>query len=1228
VASARSFRDWTPLAIVAVLGLSFSAWGWYHTRRADGRHLARDFEVRAASLAAMLLSDRVGGSLREARQAATALGSGAMSTSTGLAPEDFADRARAVSARHAEGLRLAWVARVPIFEAKALETEAATRGRQPWRLHSEPGAPKPRRGGRQAEALPILEVLPPGPAADELLGLDLGSHPLAGAALAEAVGSGQMALIGFSPLIEGRRERLEYFAIAPVWGSASHAHEAEEPAGAPCGYVAAVGHFERTGDSRLWAAVRTSGLDFCLIPLSRPADGEGNGTAEAEQAARIQARLAAQVNGGHPIWGRELTVAGQPSLLFVAARPDLVAFHRTFTPWGALLTGLTITGLGVAYFGTSIRGVRRVNRLAEELAGANTALEAEMREREGAQRTLQVIVEGTAGATGDQFFRSLARQVAEALCVRFVMIAECVESSPGRVRTLALWGGEGFLEDQEFALAGTPCEAVVAGGEDRFYASGVRERFPEDEEAARLGVESYHGLPLRDASGRVIGHIAVSHVEPRELDAAESSILRVLAARAGAELERLRTERRLRDSEERYALAIQGSSDALWDWDIDKQAIYIAPQLLQMLGRAEPGASAGPCTIPTAEFFGWIHPKDARVVLRTVVDHFKRRAEYDIEYRLRRADGTWGWFRARGRALWNERGRAVRMCGSLRDVSRRRQTEEALRESERRYRELTDALPETVFELDAVGRLSFVNPAGAVAFGFTPADLERGLDGIEVLVPEDRERARSNLRRILHGESTGGTEYVALRKDGSTFPVLIHASPLVQGNRIVGIRGVVTDLTRLKTAEEEKRALEQQLRHTQKMEAIGTLAGGVAHDFNNLLTGILGYSNLLKLASTPGERVYEAASVIEKAAEQAAELTRQLLGFARRGKLQNTLLDLNAVVQEVVAFLSRTLGKSVALRQHLRGSPVLVTGDPAQIHQVMLNLALNARDAMPQGGELTFETDVVELQRPPGALIDAPPGRYAQLNVIDTGCGVPPEHRSRIFEPFFTTKAPGKGTGMGLAMVYGIVKNHGGTLAVDSQAGRGATFHVYLPLAAEEAEAPVRLLAADGLIAGSGGILVVDDEEIVRGLAAEMLARLGYDVLQAADGAEAVDVYAAQKDRIDLVIVDMVMPRMGGRECFRRLRALNPDVRAILSSGYGRDGAAQEILDDGMVGFVQKPYRIAELSAAVTAALRQAIPARLRRGGAVESGGRPGPEAVGWGAGASASRSSRLGGGP
>ena len=428
--------------------------------------------------------------------------------------------------------------------------------------------------------------------------------------------------------------------------------------------------------------------------------------------------------------------------------------------------------------------------------------------------------------------------------------------------------------------------------------------------------------------------------------------------------------------------------------------------------------------------------------------------------------------------------------------------------------------------------------------------------------------------------------YGKISKEGGTIRFENYSQALERHFEVVAYQPVPGHFACAFTDVTDRMQLEEQVRQSQKMEAVGTLAGGIAHDFNNLLTGILGYANLLKLQATPGDSVFKGADVIERAAERAAELSQQLLGFARRGKLENRPVDLRRAIGDVIAILGRTINKRITIQQRFGEGSAVVSGDPGQLQQVLMNLAVNAVDAMPDGGELTFDVHAVELDEVYGrthAYVE--PGRYLMVSVADTGVGIPADVRERIFEPFYTTKDAGKGTGMGLATTYGIVKNHGGSIQVYSEVGQGTTFKMYLPPAEEEEPDWVDMPSTEAL-RGTGSILVVDDEETVCQVVQSMLETAGYFVTTVTSGTEAVELYRREGQSFDLVILDWAMPGMDGQTCFRALRELDPQVRALLSTGHAFNGAAQEMLDEGMVGFVQKPFITRDLAKAVARALQ------------------------------------------
>jgi nitrogen-specific signal transduction histidine kinase/CheY-like chemotaxis protein len=390
------------------------------------------------------------------------------------------------------------------------------------------------------------------------------------------------------------------------------------------------------------------------------------------------------------------------------------------------------------------------------------------------------------------------------------------------------------------------------------------------------------------------------------------------------------------------------------------------------------------------------------------------------------------------------------------------------------------------------------------------------------------------------------------------------------------------DVTELREAQEKLESMQEQLLQAQKLESLGTLAGGIAHDFNNLLMGIQGYASLMLLGLEAGHPHYEKLRAIESQVQSGSDLTRQLLGFAQGGRFEVRPTDMNDLVRKTTGMFGRTK-KEIRIFEKYAGSLWSVEADRGQLEQVLLNMLVNAWQAMPGGGDLYLETSNAEVGDQEARAYGIEAGLYVKVTVTDTGVGMDERTRQRIFDPFFTTKEMGRGTGLGLASAYGILKGHGGTITVSSEPGHGTTFEVYLP--ASELEAVPEASPPGGIEPGRGMVLVVDDEPLVREVTREMLLGLGYEVLTAGSGPEALEVYGSRGSEIDVVVLDMIMPEMGGGEVFDRLRSEDRDVRVILSSGYSLDGQASEILERGVLGFLQKPFRLEDLSRKIREAL-------------------------------------------
>jgi PAS domain S-box-containing protein len=514
---------------------------------------------------------------------------------------------------------------------------------------------------------------------------------------------------------------------------------------------------------------------------------------------------------------------------------------------------------------------------------------------------------------------------------------------------------------------------------------------------------------------------------------------------------------------------------------------------------------------------------------------------------------------------------------------RERDEQRQRREAEARYRDLFENANDMIYTRDLHGYFTSMNGMGERLTGYSRQEL-LSMSLEQLLSPEClSRRAEWVVKRQDELVLSAAEELEFIRKDGARVFVEVGSRLIYENGRPTGVQGIARDVSERKRAEEERKHLEDQLLQAQKMESIGTLAGGIAHDFNNMLTAIIGNIQLVLESTPPTSLDYPLLAEVEKAATRATALTRQLLTFSRRQPLERRTIDLNGTINELSQMLRRLIGENVDVTIRLDGELAPIFADPAQIQQVVMNLAVNARDAMPGGGSLQIVTR--------GVLLDeqacrnypwAHPGRYAQLVVGDTGAGMDAELQQRIFEPFFTTKERGKGTGLGLSVVYGIVKQHEGFVELESAPGRGTTFTIFLPAAAV-AHGVVVPAVSPMVRGGSETILVAEDEESLRYLASTVLERLGYTVILAEDGLEAVNLFRANQSRIDLVMLDLVMPRYGGRDALEQMRAMRPDLRALFVTGYDDETARAPGVNAAVPGttLLQKPYRVDMLGSRV-----------------------------------------------
>ena len=523
------------------------------------------------------------------------------------------------------------------------------------------------------------------------------------------------------------------------------------------------------------------------------------------------------------------------------------------------------------------------------------------------------------------------------------------------------------------------------------------------------------------------------------------------------------------------------------------------------------------------------------------------------------------------------------------EIIERKRTEEALRESEERFRIAAESASDLIWDWDLVtDRLEWFGEIDEL-LGYGPGEFPRTIKAWEETIhPDDHDRVMHTLDQHLRTRTPYYEEYRVKKKDG-TFRYWTDRGTALRDAEGIAYRmiGGCADMTERKQAEEERRRLEAQLQQSQKMESIGRLAGGIAHDLNNLLSPILGYAEMILLGLGPGTHHHEEASEIKRAAELARDLIQRLLALSRKQVLELKTIDLRDIVSGFETILRRTIREDIKIEIHVQSRPGLIRADVAQIEQILLNLAVNAQEAMPGGGLLKIEvTSIILNQISPSQYAVVPPGSYVMLSVSDTGKGMGQAVLDCLFEPFFTTKERGKGTGLGLPMVYGIVKQHGGHISVHSEPDHGTSFKIYLPKVTEgSVETRRETRKSKDTKQASETVLVVEDEEMVRNVASRILRRRGYDVIVAERAADCFELVNRHQGPIHLLLTDVIMPEMNGKELYERLNSLRPGLKVLFMSGYtGNVLAHRQVLEGGM-NFIQKPFTIQGLADKVRAIL-------------------------------------------
>jgi len=522
--------------------------------------------------------------------------------------------------------------------------------------------------------------------------------------------------------------------------------------------------------------------------------------------------------------------------------------------------------------------------------------------------------------------------------------------------------------------------------------------------------------------------------------------------------------------------------------------------------------------------------------------------------------------------------------GIFRDITERKQAEEKLRETERKYRELAESLPQVIFEIDSNGKLVYLNQTGYELFGYSPEDVANGFSVLEAFVPDDRERVVQDILTSIQGRRLGRQEYTAVKKSGAQFPVAVHANRVLEDQTTTGLRGILIDLTPTRIAEEEKKKLENQLQQAQKMEAIGALAGGIAHDFNNILSAIIGYTELAML-NEGAEHCADELKEALAAANRAKDLVNQILAFSRQTAEDRMPVRVALIVKEAVKFLRATIPSTIEIKARIDERSGAVLANSVELHQIIMNLFTNAQHALGErAGLVEVEVQGAEIDAAQKSdLIGMQAGACVRISVRDTGSGMSPEVMERIFDPYFTTKEKGVGTGLGLAVVHGIVKKYGGAIQVESKPGQGTVFHVFLPKA--DVAAPTQTELTKPIMGGSEKVLLVDDEQMLASVGQQALQRLGYEVVSRTSPIEALELFKAKPGHFDVVITDQTMPGMTGDALARELMNIRPGIPVIICTGYSQAIDAERAATIGIKAFVMKPILIHDLADAVRKAL-------------------------------------------
>jgi len=801
------------------------------------------------------------------------------------------------------------------------------------------------------------------------------------------------------------------------------------------------------------------------------------------------------------------------------------------------------------------------------------AVSRDRTERRRIENVQTFLAQTSTGLAGEPFFHALARYLAENLDMQFVCIDQ-LEGDGLSARTVAVWNDGAFEDNITYSLADTPCGEVV-GKTICCFPADVRHRFPRDQVLQDLQAESYAGVTLWDHAGQPIGLIAVIGRNPLANQPLAETILQLVAVRAAGELERLRVQETLQTTLKRFQIILSSLYPGLLVVSDAGRVEFVNQSFCDLFAlKKSPEDLIGmaPSDLIKSRIKLYVKPRKALARIRKILEERTPIREEEVAIRGQRTflrdfipidiDG-----KQFGR-LWHHY-----------DITEHKRTVAALRESEQHFRSYFDMGLIGMATLSTDKRWIHFNDRLCEMLGYPREELaQKTWD--ELTHPDDLPADLLRFEKIMLGTTdTFATEKRYLRKDGRVVHTEASSRCIRNGDGSINhFVTMVQDITPKKQAQEKARALQTQLLQGQKLEAIGTLAGGIAHDFNNILAAVIGYTDMARDLIPSGSPLANDLDQVLKAGHRAKDLVKQILVFSRQAETEPITLFPANIVKEVITLLRPSLPSTIAIEQRIDPQAGPVCMDPTQLHQILMNLCTNAFHAMEEDGgilSITLKTASFEPDTLPVAT-RAQPGRYIQLKVSDTGIGIPAGIRDRIFDPFFTTKEMGKGTGMGLSIIHGIVTGYQGFITFDSGPGRGSAFYIYLPVASPSAL--IDQAKAEPLPVGSEHILFIDDEEILTTLAETMLARMGYRVTVQSSSLEALNTFQNAPERFDLVITDQTMPDMTGMDLARRMLQIRPDLPIILCTGYSSILSEEKAKAIGIRGFALKPLTKQDLA--------------------------------------------------